>query len=319
MWPFKNTIIMKPYLFLFISFLLLSACEKTADTADAYGNFEAEETIVAAQGNGVLERFEVEEGIDLKKDQSVGQIDTKQLEIRIAQLQANIHAVTSKTPNVAAQLAYFEQQIAVTNQQIDNFQKEKKRSEGLVQNNAAPQKQLDDINNQIAVANRQIDLIKEQRAAQLSALSTQKNGLLAEVAPLQKQIELLEEQIKESEVIDPLDGTVTLKLAEAKEVATYGKPLYKIANLNSITLRAYISGNQLSKVKIGQKVKVLADAPDGKYLEYPGTVVWVSNKAEFTPKIIQTKEERVNLVYALKISVPNDGKLKIGMPGEVKF
>jgi HlyD family secretion protein len=310
---------MKPYIFLLISLLFFNTCEKPTERADAYGNFEAAETIVSSQGNGIIERLDLEEGEELKKAQSVGQINAKQLQIRIAQLQANIHAVTSKTPDVAAQLAYFEQQIAVSNQQLDNFQQEKKRSTGLVQNNAAPQKQLDDINNQIAIVNRQIDLIKQQRAAQLSALSTQKNGLLAEVAPLQKQIELLEEQIKESEIINPLDGTVTLKLAEANEVATYGKPLYKIANLSSIIMRAYVSGSQLSKVKIGQKVTVNVDAPEGKYLDYPGTVIWIANKAEFTPKVIQTKEERVNLVYALKISVPNDGKLKIGMPGEVKF
>ena len=310
---------MKPTLLIVIALVALSSCKTDEQRSDAYGNFEAVETIVAAEATGELTAFTVEEGQSLSAQQLVGQIEIVQLELRKAQLQASIHAVVSKAPNIAAQLSYFEKQIAVSSQQLDNLQKEKGRTQQLIANNAAPTKQLDDLNNQIELTERQLALIKQQRESQFSMLSTQKSGLMAEVLPLQKQIEQLDDQIKKATVYNPKAGTVTVKFVEAHEVVSYGKPLYKIANLDSLVLRAYVAGDQLVNVKIGQGVKVLVDAPNDTFKEYNGTVQWIASKAEFTPKVIQTKEERVNLVYAMKVLVKNDGGLKIGMPAEVKF
>lgn len=314
---------MKP---LYISLLSISsllflqtACQKTDETADAYGNFEAVETTVSAQATGALQQFTVEEGQSLTAGQTVGQIDTEQLQLRKAQLLASEQAVRSRTPNVTAQLSAFEQQIAVQQQQLRTLQREKERAQNLIAAGAAPTKQLDDIVAQIEVTERQIALIRQQRTAQASALGTQRSGTTAETAPLAEQVKLIDDQIRKSSVVNPIGGTVTIKYAEPGEIVSYGKPLYKIAALDNITLRAYISGDQLVTVKPGQKVKVFVDAPNGELKPYAGTITWISSKAEFTPKVIQTKDERVNLVYALKIRVKNDGGLKIGMPGEVTF
>lgn len=312
-----NALVMRTMILLFLCAYLLLGCQPQGEQAAAYGNFESAETIVAAQANGQLLEFTPEEGLELAAEQKVGQIDTKQLELRKAQLQANMQAIVRKAPDVQAQLAYFEQQIALNQQQLRNLQQEQKRYIALVSNNAAPQKQLDDLNHQIAVVETQIKVVQEQRQAQLSALTTQKNGLLAEVAPLQKQVDLLDAQIQEASVINPVSGTVTLKMVEPREVVSYGKPLYKIANLQTLTLRAYFSGAQLSQIKLGQTVKVRIDGPEGKLLTFPGKISWIASKAEFTPKVIQTREERVNLVYAVKILVTNNGQLKLGMPAEV--
>ena len=308
------------YLGLASSLLLMQvACQKNEETADAYGNFEAVETIVSAQATGALREFAVEEGQSLTVGQAVGQIDTEQLRLRKAQLLASEQAVRSRTPNVSAQLSAFEQQIAVQQQQLRTLQREKERAQNLIAAGAAPTKQLDDIVAQIELIERQIALIRQQRTAQSSALSTQRNGTTAETAPLAEQVKQLDDQIQKSSVINPIDGTVTVKYTEPGEVVSYGKPLYKIASLGNITLRAYVSGAQLVNVKPGQKVKVFVDAPDNQLKPYEGTISWISSKAEFTPKVIQTKDERVNLVYAMKVQVKNDGGLKIGMPGEVRF
>ncbi len=297
----------------------LTGCRNSQSESDAYGNFEAVETIVSVEATGSLLYFAVEEGQTLKPGQVVGLIDTTQLHLRKAQVLASKQAVSSRTPNVAAQISYYDQQLAVQGQQLRNLQREQERSQNLVAAGAAPAKQLDDIVNQIAVLERQMALTRQQRASQASALGTQRSGTQAESATLAQQIEQLNDQISKSRVVNPRAGTVTVKLAEPAEVVTYGKPLYKIADLNSITLRAYVSGDQLVRVKTGQKVKVRVDAPDDQFQTHEGTVQWISSKAEFTPKVIQTKEERVNLVYAMKVLVKNDGSLKIGMPGEVQF
>ena len=312
---------MKPiYIGLISSFLLTQmACQPTEDTADAYGNFEAVETIVSAEATGVLQRFTVEEGQSLTIGQTVGQIDTEQLRLRKAQLLASEHAVRSRTPNVPAQLSAFEQQILVQQQQLRTLQRERERTQNLIAAGAAPSKQLDDIVAQMDVIERQIALIRQQRTAQASALGTQRSGTAAETAPLAEQVKQLDDQIKKATVVNPVGGTITVKFAEPGELVSYGKPLYKVAALDTITLRAYVGGDQLVSVKPGQKVRVFVDAPNNQLKPYEGTITWISNKAEFTPKVIQTKDERVNLVYALKIQVKNDGGLKIGMPGEVQF
>lgn len=299
--------------------LALAGCGEEEEQSDAYGNFEAVETIVSAEATGALQRFTVEEGQTLQAGQPVGQIDTEQLALRKAQLLASERAITQKAPNVPVQLSAFAEQIAVQEQQLTTLRREKQRTQNLIAAEAAPTKQLDDINAQMALIERQIALIRQQRAAQASALGTQRGGIVAETAPLAEQVKQLEDQIKKSAVVNPLAGTVTVKFAEPGEIVSYGKPLYKIADMRMITLRAYVAGDQLTSVKVGQRVKVLVDAPNNQFKTYDGTVSFISGKAEFTPKVIQTKEERVNLVYAMKVAVKNDGALKIGMPGEVRF
>ncbi|GHB59912.1 HlyD family secretion protein [Persicitalea jodogahamensis] len=306
-------------IFLLAGLVTLVACRPDSDTADAYGNFEAVETTVSAQATGELYSFTVQEGESLDSGQTVGSIDTEQLELRKAQLLASKQAVQSRAPNVSAQLSAYEQQIAVQEQQRNTLLREQKRSQNLVAAGAAPTKQLDDINAQLETLDRQIALTRQQRAAQASALNTQRSGTVAETAPLAEQVKQLDDQIAKASVVNPVGGTVTVKYAEPGEVVSYGKPLYKIATLDNITLRAYVGGDQLVNVKPGQCVQVSVDAPEGALKTYDGVVTWISSKAEFTPKVIQTKEERVNLVYAMKIIVKNDGGLKIGMPGEVRF
>ncbi|WP_373512627.1 HlyD family secretion protein [Persicitalea sp.] len=310
---------MKQITILFLAALFLLGCNPDEDTADAYGNFEAIETTVSAQATGELQSFTVQEGESLDSGQTVGRIDTEQLELRKAQLRASERAVQSRAPNVSAQLSAYEQQIAVQQQQRKNLLREQERAQNLVTAGAAPSKQLDDINAQLETLERQIALTRQQRVAQASALNTQRSGTVAETAPLAEQVKQLDDQIGKATVVNPIGGTVTVKYAEPGEVVSYGKPLYKIATLDNVTLRAYVGGDQLVNVRPGQRVQVAVDAPEGTLKTYDGVVTWISSKAEFTPKVIQTKEERVNLVYAMKIVVKNDGGLKIGMPGEVRF
>lgn len=300
--------------------LTLFSCAKTAPKADAYGNFEAEERIVSAEASGKILRLDIEEGQDLKSGQQVGSIDSVQVALKLEQLKASIRAVVAKSPAIGAQLAVYEKQTASIRQQLATLEREKRRVENLLKSDAATPKQLDDLNAQIESAQRQLDVVGEQKTASNAALGVQKNGLLAEVLPLQKQIAQLEDQLAKCRIVNPMAGTVLVKYAEPGEVTAFGKPLYKIAELSSMTLRAYVAGDQLANVKVGQDLKVLVDTAEGKQQEFAGKVRWVSPKAEFTPKVIQTKEERVNLVYAIKITVPNPGgELKIGMPAEVRF
>ncbi|QHT71057.1 HlyD family efflux transporter periplasmic adaptor subunit [Rhodocytophaga rosea] len=310
---------MKTILILITAAASFWACNRNNDQSDAYGNFEAVETIVSAQATGMLESFTVEEGKQLNSGETVGLVDTLQLALQKEQLLASLQAVSSRTPNVNTQVSFYENQIAVQQEQLNTLLREKKRTENLLAAESVPKKQLDDILSQISVLERQIALTQKQKTAQASALSTQKSGVQSEALPLQKQIERLNDQIQKSIIRNPVPGTVTIRFAEPGEVVSYGKPLYKVADLNKLVLRAYVSGDQLVNVKTGGKVKVLVDAPNDTFKEYAGTVQWVSSKSEFTPKVIQTKDERVNLVYAMKILVTNDGSLKIGMPAEVQF
>lgn len=300
--------------------LFAAACSSDGARADAYGNFEADDLIVSAEGSGRILQFVAEEGGQLKAGDTVGTIDASQLSLRREQLEASIRAVAARSPAIAEQLAVFEKQSAVVRQQMATLEREKRRVEALIRNDAATPKQLDDLNAQLEAAQRQLDVVAGQQTATNASLSVQKGGLLAEITPLQKQISQLDDQIAKCRITNPVAGTVLVTYAEAGEVTAMGKPLYKIADLSSLVLRAYVSGNQLSSVKIGQEVKVSVDAGDGSMKELTGKIIWISPKAEFTPKVVQTREERVSLVYAVKISVPNaDGMLKIGMPGEVRF
>lgn len=303
----------------FLLSILFSACENNKDEYDATGTFEATEIIVSAEANGVIQALNIEEGQTLDSGRQIGYIDTVQLFLKKKQLEAQIKAMGYKLPDILAQTAQFKQQAAVTQSHLDYLLKEKNRTQNLLKADAATPKQLDDINAQIAEAQEQIKAINKQGTAQASALQTQHSGISADVAPLYIQIEQINDQLEKSKIINPVNGTVLTKFAEADEMATTGKPLYIIADLSTIILRAYITGDQFSSARLGQKVKVLVDNTSEKSREYGGTIEWISNKAEFTPKTIQTKDERANLVYAVKINVKNDGSLKIGMYGEVKL
>lgn len=294
----------KHLLYILILLPVLYSCIGNGEKADAYGNFEAVEVIISSEANGKLLSFQLEEGDGLEANQMVGYVDTLQLYLNKKQLQASIMAIKSKTQNVQVQIDVLENQ-------KKNLIREKKRVERLLADSAATTKQFDDIIGQLDVVDKQIVATKSQ-------LNTINRGLLGEISPLEVKIEQTEDQIKKSVIVNPNGGTVLTKFAYENEITGYGKPLYKIADLTNITLRGYVSGNQLAELKIGQNVKVNIDQQDGMK-ELPGQVTWISSNAEFTPKVIQTKEERVNLVYAFKVLVKNDGELKIGMPGEIYF
>lgn len=281
--------------------VLLGACSGNGDGSDAYGNFEAKDVIVSAETQGKIIEFNIEEGERLTKGQYLGFIDTIPLSIQKEQLIAQKQAVASKMANVRAQIAVQEEQKAT-------LKTEKSRIEKLYHDNAATKQQLDDINGKYDVLDKQI-----------AATKTQISSIAREMDVTDKQVKLLNERIDKSKIVNPIDGTVLEKYLEENEIAVTGKALYKIARLDEIDLRVYISGSQLPNVKIGQKVKVYIDKDKETNQEYSGVVYWISDQAEFTPKIIQTKEERVNMVYAVKVRVKNDGKIKIGMPGEVSF
>ncbi len=283
----------------------VASCKKTENKYDASGSFEAEETIISAEAAGTIKEFTISESQELKAGQSIGYIDSTQLYLKKKQLLASINAVLSKRPDIALQLGALDEQLKTAD-------KEKQRMTSLVSSGAGTQKQLDDI-----VA--QINVINKQKEALQSSLRITVNGITQETQPLYIQIEQLNDQLTKCKIINPVNGTVLAKYVEPNEVAAPGKPLYKIADLSGIILRAYISGSQLSQVKLGQQLKVFVDDGAEKYKEYTGEIMWISDKAEFTPKTIMTKDERSNLVYAVKIKVKNDGFLKLGMYGEVKF
>lgn len=288
-----------------ISLLSLLSCKSKEEAFDASGSFEAIETIISAEANGTIKSLLVEEGEDLQAGQLVGYIDTVQTYLKIKQLEAQIGAGLSRKPNIPVQLSSLKQQIA-------HLESERERTRKLVAGDAATPKQLDDIESQILVLRKQLD-------AQQSTLAITDQSIGKEVAPVEVQIAQLKDQLAKSKIINPIKGTVLTKYVEENEAAAMGKPLYKIADLSEIILRVYISGSQLPQVKIGQKLTVLTD--DGKegYTKTEGVVTWIADKAEFTPKTIQTKDERANLVYAVKVKVKNDGRYKIGMYAEVKF
>jgi HlyD family secretion protein len=288
-----------------VMLIALSSCKSNKSDFDASGTFEAEEIIISSEAAGTIKQFDLREGQTLKAGQFIGYIDSTQLFLKKKQLQAQVTALLSKRPDVNAQLAYFQEQLIAT-------EKEQKRVAKLVEADAATTKQLDDINSQLEV-------IRKQLEAQKSSLGISSEGINKDAIPLQVQIAQTEDQLAKCKIVNPVNGTVLGKYAEVNEMASPGKPLYKIADLRSILLRAYITGNQLPVLKLNQQVKVFTDDGSGGYKETAGTITWINDKGEFTPKTIQTKDERANMVYAVKVSVPNDGTFKIGMYGEIKF
>ncbi|MBK6946928.1 MAG: HlyD family efflux transporter periplasmic adaptor subunit [Haliscomenobacter sp.] len=298
---------MKPTLLLPAIFLLalLPSCTPETPLADAYGNFEAREVVVSSEVTGKLLEFRVEEGVTLDSGLQIGLIDTIPYHLRRLQLLASLQALPQKKINA-------DPQIDIYVQQRNNLLREIKRGEALAQSNAITPKQLDDLRGQLDVVNQQIASAKAQE-------TISNRGILAELAPLEAQLKQVEDQISRCYLFNPIQGTVLQKMTESSEMAIAGKALYKIADLSVMTLRAYFSGDQLPHIKIGQTVKVLIDESKESNRELSGVITWISDQAEFTPKIVQTKEERVNLVYAVKIQVQNDGALKIGMPAEVNL
>jgi len=312
---------MKIRIFLYVSILtaLLGGCNLNKQVSDASGTFEADEVIVSSEVPGKILSLNLEEGSILAKDSVVGIIDSVPLELQKAQVEATINALHQKTMDVRPQVKLLQGQIAVQKVQLDNALYEKARTQRLIKADAATTKQLDDLNTQINVLQKQISVNEQQIKVQETTTGTQNSTVLSEYKPLSKSVAQIEDQLRRANISNPINGTVLTKYAMAGEVTSAGKALYKIADLSVITLRAYITGTQLAQVKLNQQVTVLVDSNATKYRKYTGVVTMISNKAEFTPKTIQTKDERANLVYAIKIHVKNDGYLKIGMYGEVMF
>lgn len=284
---------------------VLVACNNDDDMADAYGNFESDEVIVSAEATGKIVYFEIEEGAKIAAQEEVGLIDTIQLHLKKEQLKAAINAILSKVQPV-------ESQINVLTERKRNILREKTRIEKLLADSAATAQQYDDISGQL-------DLVDKEIAATRDRLESANRGILSEIKALEVQIDQINDQLNKSIVTNPISGTVLQKFSEQGEVTAFGRPLYKIAPLKKLYLRAYVSGNQLSGIQLGQAVTVSIDDGNEGLKTFPGKINWISSKAEFTPKVVQTREERVSLVYAIKILVENDGTLKIGMPGEVNW
>ncbi len=276
----------------------LLSCGNGDDKADGYGNFEATEITISAENNGKLMQFDINEGDVIEKDQFIGYIDTIPLTLKHEQLLVSKAVISSKSKGVLSQ-------ISVLNAQLKTANTNRTRIENLIKDNAGTQKQLDDINGEIDVIKNQIRSVEIQNAPVVNELKS-----------IDVQLKQIDDQIQKSKIINPISGTVLTKYAEPNEITVFGKPLYKIANLNTMQLRVYVSETQLANIKIGDEVNVKID--DGNAMKsYQGIISWIASEAEFTPKIIQTKEERVALVYAVKIDVANDGSIKIGMPAEM--
>ncbi|SBV97932.1 conserved exported hypothetical protein [uncultured Dysgonomonas sp.] len=285
--------------------LLLTACGKGNGDYDASGVFETTEVIVSAEANGKIMQLNFIEGQQVEQGKPLGYIDTVQLYLKKMQLLTNTSAVKSGRVDIPRQIAAIKQQIATQ-------KNEQKRFENLVKANAANQKQLDDINAQILVLERQL-------TAQTELLENSNKNISEQSSGLEVQIAQINDQIQKSIICSPINGTILSKYAEQGELATQGRALFKVADIEHMFLRAYITASQLTQVKIGQAVKVYADFGEKEMKEYSGTITWISDKSEFTPKTIQTRDERANLVYAVKIAVKNDGYLKYGMYGELKL
>ena len=283
----------------------LIACAKGEDEADASGTFEATEIIVSAEASGRILAFNVNEGEDLKAGQIVGSIDALLLRLSKSRLLASKSSVESRRNDADLQLASI-------SQQIDTAKSEQRRVRNLIKANAANQKQLDDIDAQIAA-------LEKQETAQRTSINLGNQGVSAESRSLDFQAAQLDDQIAKCSISSPIDGTLLVKYAQAGEFAVQGKALFKIADLNDMTLRAYVTASRLSKLKLGQGVKVIVDFGPKESREYSGKLAWISDTAEFTPKTAQTQDERASLVYAIKVEAKNDGYLKIGMYGKARF
>ena len=292
---------MKKVIYIAMALLAIS-CTKKAEF-DAQGTFEATEVVVSSEATGRILNFDIEEGMAIAANQAVGTIDSLQLHLQRKQLVAQQSALLASRPDVKKQVAALREQIAKQKTEL-------RRVENMLRDGAATQKQKDDIEAQIKILEGQLE-------AQLSTLDKNTSTINGNSVVLEAQIAALDDRISKCSIISPVGGTVLLKYAEAGELASAGKPLMKIADLKNIYLRAYFTSDQLANVKLGDEVKVVADFGGTERYDYTGRVAWISSESEFTPKTIQTKDSRANLVYAVKIAVENDGRLKIGLAGEV--
>jgi len=286
---------------LVVGSLMLISCNRSGNKADAYGTFETDEVTISAEASGKLTNFNIDEGDQVKKGQLVGTIDSVQLILKLKQLESQIDAVKAKIPNISAQADVQTEQLNVLNIEYERIKK-------MFADGAATQKQMDDIEGRISLAKKQ----KE-------AIDVQKTSVYAEIPALSAQVDQIKDQIHRCKIVNPTGGKVLVTYVNQYESVVQGKALYKMANMEYMYLRAYVAGNQLHSFQPGSKVKVYIDKEDGTLMELEGTITWVSSEAEFTPKIIQTREERVKLVYPIKVKVKNDGNLRIGMPAEVRL
>ncbi len=285
---------------------LAAACSGNRFDNDASGVFEATETIVPAEASGVILRFDIVEGTRLAAGSSVGYIDTVQLHLKRRQLLASRSALAASRPDTHAQLE-------AARAEVERAWREKSRIENLLAGGAATQQQLDEITTQLSVARGRLE-------AQRNNLATTTGNIDRQIEAIDIQVAQTDDMIRKSYIVNPVEGTVLAKYTEPFEMATPGRPLYKIADIRRMFLRAYITADQFASIQIGQTVKVFTGEAGNSQTSHPGTITWISDNAEFTPKTIQTRDERANLVYAIKIAVQNnDGKIKIGMYGEVKF
>ena len=287
-----------------LSFLLFS-CSNGSEEYDATGSFEATEIIVSSQANGRILALHVNEGEQLQKEQIVGRIDSTQLYLQKMSLLSNAKGVRAQQPDISKQTSAIQDQ-------IKTLKREKARVERLIAANAANRKQLDDIESQLEV-------LQSQLSAQTSILQKNSQHISAQSSTIDIQVAQLDDQLEKTRITSPITGTVLNRYAETGELATMGTPLFKIADTGTLFLRAYVTNDQLALIKLNDEVTVRVDDGEGGMRSYKGEISWISDKSEFTPKTIQTKNERANLVYALRIAVHNDGFLKIGMYGEVKF
>ncbi|MBR0037482.1 MAG: HlyD family efflux transporter periplasmic adaptor subunit [Bacteroidales bacterium] len=296
---------MKKMMLTAVAAMLLAACGNNEKDYDATGTFEATETTVSAEQSGTLVRFDVNEGDEIARGKEVGLTDTTQLWLKVQQMGATKAVYESQKPDK-------EKQLAATRQQLAKARQEEQRYRELVADGAAPSKMLDDAVSQVAVLQKQLD-------AQISTLNTQLSTLDSQLSTVDVQESQLRDQLQKCHIVAPVNGTVLEKYVEQGEFVAIGKPLFKMADTQQMHIRAYVTSAQLQNIRVGQQAKVFADYGDGQRKEYDGTVTWISSRSEFTPKTILTDDERADLVYALKVAVRNDGYIKIGMYGEVKF
>ncbi len=281
--------------------LVLTSCNRNGEKADAYGTFETDEITISAESSGKLLNFTIEEGDQVKKGQEVGSIDSIQLYLKNKQLISQIDAIKAKIPNINAQSDVQTEQLNVLSIEYDRVNK-------IFADGAATQKQIDDIEGRVGLAKKQ-----------KNAIDIQKTSVFAEIPALNAQVEQIKDQLRRCKIVNPTDGKVLITYVNQFESVVQGKALYKLANMDYMYLRAYVSGAQIHSFQTGNKVKVYIDSENDTLIEMEGTITWVSSEAEFTPKIIQTREERVKLVYPIKVKVKNDGSIRIGMPAEVRL
>ncbi len=297
----KNTNIITALFLFMLGSLFVTSCTEDENTSDAFGNFDVDETIISAETAGKLEQFNIQEGATVKAGAVVGSIDSTNLLLERNSIEANKLTVSAKLTAINAE-------IKVLNTQLKVIEKEHNRVVKLIKSDAATQKQLDDIEGNM-------EIIKSR----MTAASAQKPAVKAQLEVIDANIAKVNNQIDKCIIINPVEGIVLTKLVEQHELVAPGRPLYKVANPDKIYLKAYVTGTQVSGLKQGQKVSIITDNAEGGLKTLAGTINWISEEAEFTPKLIQTREERVSLVYAIKVGFENPGSVKIGMPGEVKF